>query len=52
MAVISASELRAGIAIRLGLTIHVPQFITPGELVRVEVETGTYLERAKSEKKK
>lgn len=35
-----------------GRTIQVPQFIAPGELVRVEVETGTYLERAKLEKKK
>lgn len=35
-----------------GVTIRVPPFIAPGELVRVEVETGTYLERAKTEKKK
>lgn len=35
-----------------GLQIQVPQFIAPGELIRVEVETGTYTERAKTEKKK
>jgi len=35
-----------------GLQIMVPQFIAPGELIRVEVETTTYLERAKPEKKK
>lgn len=30
-----------------GLTISVPPFIAPGEVVRVEVETGKYIERAK-----
>ncbi len=35
-----------------GLQTQVPQFIAPGELIRVEVETGTYIERAKPEKKK
>ncbi len=35
-----------------GLQIQVPQFIAPGELIRVEVETTTYIERAKTEKKK
>lgn len=35
-----------------GLVIQVPPFIAPGERVRVEVETATYLERAKAEKKK
>lgn len=30
-----------------GLTILVPPFIAPGEVVRVDVERGTYLERAK-----
>lgn len=35
-----------------GVKIQVPPFIAPGELVRVEVETGTYVERAKSRKKK
>lgn len=32
--------------------ILVPPFIAPGELVRVEVETGTYVERAKPGKRK
>lgn len=35
-----------------GVEIQVPPFIAPGELIRVEVETGTYIERAKTEKKK
>lgn len=35
-----------------GVDIQVPPFIAPGELIRVEVETSTYVERAKSEKKK
>lgn len=35
-----------------GVEILVPPFIAPGELIRVEVETGTYLERAKAGKKK
>jgi elongation factor P len=30
-----------------GLTVMVPPFIAPGETIRVEVETGKYLERAK-----
>ena len=30
-----------------GLTIMVPPFIAPGEVIRVEVETATYLERAR-----
>jgi elongation factor P len=30
-----------------GMTILVPPFIAPGEIVRVEVATGTYVERAK-----
>jgi len=34
------------------VTIQVPPFIAPGEVIRVEVQTGTYLERAKTEKKK
>ncbi len=29
-----------------GLTLMVPPFIAPGETIRVQVETGTYLERA------
>ncbi len=35
-----------------GVEIEVPPFIAPGEVVRVEVETGTYVERAKTGKKK
>jgi elongation factor P len=34
-----------------GLKSMVPPFIAPGEMVRVEVETGSYIERAKAEKK-
>jgi len=34
-----------------GVMIRVPLFIGPGELVRVEVRTLRYLERAKSERK-
>ena len=30
-----------------GLTIRVPQFIAPGELIRVKVEDAAYVERAK-----
>ena len=30
-----------------GLTIMVPPFIAPGEVVRVDVESGAYIERAK-----
>lgn len=35
-----------------GLTIQIPPFIASGEVIRVEVETATYLERAKTGKKK
>jgi elongation factor P len=35
-----------------GLRIRVPLFIAPGEFVRVEVQTGRYVERAKSERKR
>jgi len=35
-----------------GLTIRVPLFIAPGELVRVEVRTGRYVERARAERKR
>ena len=35
-----------------GLTILVPPFIASGEMIRVEVATGKYLERAKSEKRR
>jgi elongation factor P len=34
-----------------GLTLMVPPFIAPGEMIRVQVETGTYLERAHAPKK-
>ena len=36
----------------IGLRIRVPLFIAPGEFVRVEVQTGRYVERAKSERKR
>jgi len=35
-----------------GLRVRVPLFIAPGEIVRVEVQTGRYIERAKSERKR
>ena len=35
-----------------GLHIRVPLFIGPGELVRVEVKTGRYVERARAERKR
>lgn len=30
-----------------GMTIMVPPFVAPGEVVRIDVETATYIERAK-----
>lgn len=35
-----------------GVEILVPPFIAPGEVIRVQAETGTYIERAKGGKKK
>jgi elongation factor P len=35
-----------------GLRVMVPPFIAPGELIRVGVESGLYVERAKAEKKR
>ncbi len=35
-----------------GLSIRVPLFIAPGEIVRVEVGTGRYVERAHTERKR
>jgi len=35
-----------------GLEIKVPLFIGPGETVRVEVKTGRYVDRVRTEKKK
>lgn len=35
-----------------GMEILVPQFIKPGETVRVQVETGKYLERVRHDEKK
>lgn len=35
-----------------GLTLRVPLFIAPGEIVRVEVKTGRYVERARAERKR
>jgi elongation factor P len=34
-----------------GVTLQVPPFIGPGALIRVEVERGVYVERAKSQKR-
>lgn len=35
-----------------GLHVQVPMFIAPGEMVRVEVSTGRYLERVRLERKR
>ena len=35
-----------------GLAVRVPLFIAPGEMVRVEVKTGRYVERARAERKR
>jgi len=35
-----------------GMEIKVPLFIAPGEIVRVEVKTGRYVDRVRTEKKK
>ncbi|HXE75495.1 MAG TPA: elongation factor P [Candidatus Xenobia bacterium] len=35
-----------------GLTIMVPPFIAAGEMIRVEVETGKYVDRARTEREK
>ena len=35
-----------------GARIQVPLFVEPGEIVRVEVETGRYLERVRLERKR
>ncbi len=35
-----------------GVEVMVPPFIAPGESIRVEVETGKYVERAKADKRK
>jgi len=35
-----------------GIEVLVPQFIKPGETVRIEAETGRYLERVRAEEKK
>lgn len=35
-----------------GLAIRVPLFIAPGEVVRVDVRTGRYVERARAERKR
>jgi len=35
-----------------GLVIRVPLFIAPGEIVRVDVKTGRYIERARADRKR
>ncbi len=35
-----------------GVVLHVPPFIADGEWIRVDVEKGTYVERAKGERRK
>lgn len=35
-----------------GLSVQVPMFVAPGEVVRVEVKTGHYIERVRAERKR
>lgn len=35
-----------------GVMVMVPPFVAPGEVIRVEVETGKYVERSKPDKKR
>lgn len=35
-----------------GLSVQVPMFVAPGEVVRVEVKTGRYIERVRAERKR
>ncbi len=35
-----------------GLSVQVPMFVGPGEVVRVEVRTGHYIERVRAERKR
>ena len=35
-----------------GLSVRVPLFIAPGEIVRVDVKTGRYLERARGDRRR
>jgi elongation factor P len=35
-----------------GVRIQVPLFIAPGEIVRVDVKAGRYVERARTERKR
>jgi elongation factor P len=35
-----------------GLSVQVPMFVAPGEVVRVEVRTGHYIERVRTERKR
>ena len=35
-----------------GLSVRVPLFIAPGEMVRVEIRTGRYVERARSDRRR
>jgi len=42
-----ADNVRKEARLENGLTLMVPQFIAPGEVVRVDVESGAYIERAK-----
>jgi elongation factor P len=35
-----------------GLAVRVPLFIAPGEMIRVDVRTGRYVERARAERKR
>lgn len=35
-----------------GLSVQVPMFVAPGDVVRVEVRTGRYIERVRAERKR
>ena len=35
-----------------GMTVQVPMFVGPGEMIRLEVRTGRYMERARAERRR
>lgn len=40
-----------GAVLENGLSVRVPLFIAPGEMVRVEIRTGRYVERARADRR-
>jgi elongation factor P len=47
----SATNVWKEARIENGMQVKVPPFIAPGESIRIEVETGRYIERAKGERR-